>query len=78
MKTFFQNDEQVERHFTVYGASGDESHLEVEYQDGSAISVGDTALQRNTQQHHDRICHLLNLVSTADATGEEAVKHARG
>lgn len=46
----------------------------MEYQDVYAILVGNTGLEYQLPQHHKCACHLLTLVSTADATAAEAVK----
>ncbi|KAJ8333686.1 hypothetical protein SKAU_G00410050 [Synaphobranchus kaupii] len=53
-------------------APDDEGPLEeVEYQDVSAILNDDTGLEYQLPRHHRCACHLLNLVSTTDASAAE-------
>lgn len=49
-------------------ASDDESELELDFQDVSAILDDNTGLEYQLPRHQKCACHLLNLISTVDAT----------
>ena len=63
---------QEETDSIIDDASEDESDLEVDYQDVSAILGDDTGLEYQLPKHQKCACHLLNLISTVDATAAEA------
>ncbi|GAA6100450.1 uncharacterized protein LOC114653149 [Tachysurus ichikawai] len=53
---------------TLDDATEDQSESEVEYQDVSAILDDNTGLEYQLPRHQKCACHLLNLISTVDAT----------
>ncbi|GAA6102325.1 uncharacterized protein LOC117808543 [Tachysurus ichikawai] len=53
---------------TLDDATEDQSESEVEYQDVSAILDDNTGLEYQLPRHQKCECHLLNLISTVDAT----------
>lgn len=59
---------QEESDSTLDDATEDESESEVDYQDVSAILDDNTGLEYQLPRHHKCACHLLNLISTVDAT----------
>ncbi|KAL3983521.1 oligodendrocyte myelin glycoprotein [Sarotherodon galilaeus] len=50
----------------------EDSELEVEYQDVFAVLDDNTGLEYQLPRHQKCACHLLNLISTVDATAAEA------
>ncbi|XP_019218957.2 uncharacterized protein LOC109203673 isoform X2 [Oreochromis niloticus] len=50
----------------------EDSELEVEYQDVFAVLDDNTCLEYQLPRHQKCACHLLNLISTVDATAAEA------
>ncbi|XP_052463040.1 uncharacterized protein LOC128020264 [Carassius gibelio] len=60
--------EQEESDSTLDDATEDQSESEVEYQDVSAILDDNTGLEYQLPRHQKCACHLLNLISTVDAT----------
>ncbi len=59
---------QEESDSTLDDATEDESEPEVEYQDLSAMLDDNTGLEYQLPRHRKCACHLLNLISTVDAT----------
>lgn len=59
---------QEESDSTLDDATEDESESEVDYQDVSAILDDNTGLEYQLPRHQKCACHLLNLISTVDAT----------
>uniref|UniRef100_A0A673A804 BED-type domain-containing protein n=2 Tax=Sphaeramia orbicularis TaxID=375764 RepID=A0A673A804_9TELE len=62
------DDGQEEQDSIPDAASEDESELDVDYQDVSAILDDDPGLEYQLPRHQKCACHLLNLISTVDAT----------
>uniref|UniRef100_I3JQD7 HAT C-terminal dimerisation domain-containing protein n=1 Tax=Oreochromis niloticus TaxID=8128 RepID=I3JQD7_ORENI len=52
--------------------AAEDSELEVEYQDVFAVLNDNTGLEYQLPRHQKCACHLLNLISTVDATAAEA------
>ncbi|KAL3992505.1 pogo transposable element with ZNF domain [Sarotherodon galilaeus] len=50
----------------------EDSELEVEYQDVFAVLDDNTGLEYQLPRHQKCVCHLLNLISTVDASAAEA------
>lgn len=65
-------DVQEEERDSDLDATEDESELEVEFQDASAILEDNTGLEYQLPRHQKCACHLLNLISTVDATAAGA------
>lgn len=61
-------DGQEVRHSIHDHSSDDESELEVQYQDASAILDNDISLEHQLPKHQKYAYHLLNLISTVEAT----------
>ncbi|KAK6308279.1 hypothetical protein J4Q44_G00215500 [Coregonus suidteri] len=59
---------QEESDSTLDHATEDQSESGVEYQDVSAILDDNTGLEYQLPRHQKCACHLLNLISTVDAT----------
>ncbi|KAK6304077.1 hypothetical protein J4Q44_G00246630 [Coregonus suidteri] len=59
---------QEESDSTLDDATEDQSESEVECQDVSAILDDNTGLEYQLPRHQKCACHLLNLISTVDAT----------
>uniref|UniRef100_A0A3Q3AB51 Uncharacterized LOC108248749 n=1 Tax=Kryptolebias marmoratus TaxID=37003 RepID=A0A3Q3AB51_KRYMA len=62
---------QEEKDSSMDEASQDESESEMEYHDVAAILDDDTGLEYQLPKHQKCACHLLNLISTVDATRAE-------
>lgn len=61
------DDGQEEQDSILDDVSEDESELEVDYQDVSAILDDDSGLEYQLPRHQKCACHLLDLISAVDA-----------
>ena len=68
---------QEESDSTLDDATEDQIESEVEYQDVSAILDDKTGLEYQLPRHQKCACHLLNLISTVDATAARGAENDR-